>query len=74
MKPKLKDMFSLQDKIVVITGGGGLLGGKHAEAVAEVGGTPLLWDIDKKAIEKVVNTIQSKYEVASKGYAGFTIT
>jgi NAD(P)-dependent dehydrogenase (short-subunit alcohol dehydrogenase family) len=68
MKPKLKDMFSLQDKIVVITGGGGLLGGKHAEAVAEVGGTPLLWDIDKKAIEKVVNTIQSKYEVASKGY------
>jgi NAD(P)-dependent dehydrogenase (short-subunit alcohol dehydrogenase family) len=68
MKTKLRDMFSLQDKIVVITGGGGLLGGKHAEAVAEVGGTPLLWDIDKKAIETVVNTIQSKYEVTSKGY------
>jgi NAD(P)-dependent dehydrogenase (short-subunit alcohol dehydrogenase family) len=62
------DLFSLQGKIVVITGGGGLLGKKHAEAVAEAGGTPLLWDIDQKAIEDFVNKIQSKYEVSAKGY------
>ena len=35
----------LRDKVVVITGGGGLLGTKHAEAVAEADGIPVLLDI-----------------------------
>ena len=39
------EAFSLADKVVVITGGGGLMGERHALAVAEAGGTPVLWDL-----------------------------
>ncbi len=42
----------MNDRYVVITGGGGLLGGKHAEAVLEAGGVPILWDIDEAALSK----------------------
>ena len=38
-------MFSLKDKIVVITGGAGLLGKIYAEAITEAGGTPILTDV-----------------------------
>jgi NAD(P)-dependent dehydrogenase (short-subunit alcohol dehydrogenase family) len=61
--------FSLKDKIVVITGGAGLLGKMYAEAVEEAGGTAILTDIvgdsncqymditDKKSIEDFVNSL-----------------
>ncbi len=32
------DRFNIKDKVVIITGGGGLIGMKHAEAVMEGGG------------------------------------
>jgi NAD(P)-dependent dehydrogenase (short-subunit alcohol dehydrogenase family) len=38
--------FDLSGKTAVITGGAGLLGVRHAEAIAEMGGTPVLLDID----------------------------
>ena len=34
-----KDLFSIEGRVCVITGGGGLIGSKHAEAVLE-GGNP----------------------------------
>jgi len=47
--------FDLSDRVAVITGGCGLLGRKHAEAVMEAGGTAVLWDIipdaDRRAKE-----------------------
>ena len=43
----IKESFNLKDKIAVITGGGGLLGEKHAEAINELGGTTVLLDINK---------------------------
>ena len=45
----VKQSFDLTGKVAVITGGAGLLGKKHAEAIAEFGGIPILLDIDKKA-------------------------
>jgi NAD(P)-dependent dehydrogenase (short-subunit alcohol dehydrogenase family) len=62
-------IFSLKDKIVVITGGAGLLGKMHAEAVQEAGGTAILTDVvddsncqymditDKKSIETFVDSL-----------------
>lgn len=41
----LKDIFDLSGRVAVITGGAGLLGVKHAETIAELGGIPVLVDI-----------------------------
>ena len=38
-------MFDLSGRVAVITGGAGLLGPKHAEAIAEFGGIPILVDV-----------------------------
>ena len=38
-------LFDLSGRVAVITGGAGLLGVKHAEAVASAGGIPVLLDI-----------------------------
>lgn len=40
----MKNLFDLTDKIVLITGAGGLLGPKHAEAVIEYGATAIITD------------------------------
>ena len=42
----MKDLFDLSGRVAVITGGAGMLGVKHAEAIAEMGGVPVLLDID----------------------------
>lgn len=38
----LPHIFSLEGKVVIITGAAGLLGQTHAEAVAAYGGHPIL--------------------------------
>lgn len=43
-------LFNLDNQVAVITGGAGLLGVKHAEAIAEAGGLPILVDIDKERL------------------------
>ena len=40
-----KDLFDLTGRVAIITGGTGLLGQQHAEAVASAGGIPVLADI-----------------------------
>ena len=54
----LKDQLSLDNNIVVISGGGGFLGLYFAEAVAEFGAIPLLLDINKIGIDKNLNALQ----------------
>jgi NAD(P)-dependent dehydrogenase (short-subunit alcohol dehydrogenase family) len=39
------NLFDLSGRVAVITGGAGLLGVKHAEAISSAGGTPVLIDI-----------------------------
>jgi NAD(P)-dependent dehydrogenase (short-subunit alcohol dehydrogenase family) len=51
--------FSLTNKVIVITGGSGLLGSKHAEAVAEAGGIPVLLDINQKSLIRVARAIRN---------------
>tara|TARA_R110000796_G_scaffold123761_4_gene238196 strand:- start:15971 stop:16771 length:801 start_codon:yes stop_codon:yes gene_type:complete len=45
----MKNLFDLTGKVALITGGGGLLGPKHAEAIIEYGGKVILadWHIDR---------------------------
>lgn len=67
--------FSLKDKVGVITGGAGLLGKMHAEAVREAGGKPILTDViddgdchymdvtDKNSIEEFVDKYLDRVDV-----------
>jgi len=59
----VKQSFDLTGKVAVITGGAGLLGEKHAEAIAEFGGIPILLDIDEKAGTKKASRISNEYQV-----------
>lgn len=45
------NLFDLSGKVAIITGGTGLLGQQHAEAVASAGGVPVLADIRLNNIE-----------------------
>ena len=58
--------FSLENRVAIITGGAGLLGVQHAEAIAEAGGIPVLWDINKD-VSKVAAKISRDYKVSSLG-------
>jgi NAD(P)-dependent dehydrogenase (short-subunit alcohol dehydrogenase family) len=54
--------FSLKSRVIVITGGAGLLGIKHAEAVLEAGGLPVLLDINQVALDEAIRDLHAKYE------------
>ena len=69
MMQENSELFSLQDKVIVITGASGLLGKKHAEVVARFGGTPILLDLSKQNVEKLANQLNKKYNVGSIGYS-----
>jgi NAD(P)-dependent dehydrogenase (short-subunit alcohol dehydrogenase family) len=51
--------FSLKDKVVVITGGLGLLGRQHALAVGEAGGFSYLLDMDDASYPEVKDELSS---------------
>jgi NAD(P)-dependent dehydrogenase (short-subunit alcohol dehydrogenase family) len=61
------DRFRIDGRVVVITGGAGLLGEQHAEAVAGAGGIPVLLDIDLPLAEKKARGVAGKYHVPCTG-------
>jgi NAD(P)-dependent dehydrogenase (short-subunit alcohol dehydrogenase family) len=65
----LEELFRLDNKVIVITGAIGLLGRKHAEAVACYGGTPILLDLSQQAVDSFANELNDKYKIDSVGFA-----
>jgi len=63
-----KDRYDITGKVALITGGAGLLGVKHAEAIAEIGGIPILLDIDGKKAETEATAIKDYYKVNASWY------
>lgn len=63
MNNSIKLRFELQGKTVIITGGGGLLGQMHAEAVAEYGGNPIILDYNEESANATAEFINKKYRV-----------
>lgn len=55
------DSFYITEKVCVITGGAGLIGRKHAEAVLEGNGIPVLLDISLSALENMKNILLQEY-------------
>lgn len=52
--------FSLNNRVSVITGGAGLLGQQHAVAIAELGGVPILWDVDANKLDEAVTALHAQ--------------
>ena len=55
------EKFKLENKVIIITGGAGLLGRKHAEAVLDAGGTAVLLDISKQALDNATSDLGKDY-------------
>lgn len=66
---QVRDSFDLTGQVAMITGGAGLLGVKHAEAVAEMGGVPVLVDIDGAAAETAAAALSSSTGTAASAVA-----
>ena len=53
-------MFDLNSKIIIITGGAGLLGSRLAEIIISNNGTPIILDNDNKKIVKLKKNLNKK--------------
>ena len=62
-------LFSLQGRVIVITGAAGLLGGQHAEVVARSGGTPVLLDLVVAPVKILAESLTRRYGVPAEGWA-----
>jgi NAD(P)-dependent dehydrogenase (short-subunit alcohol dehydrogenase family) len=59
------ELFDLTGRVAIITGGAGLLGTKHAEAIAAAGGVPVVVDIRADAAERAAVSVAATYGVAA---------
>jgi len=62
-------MFDLLNKVVVITGGAGLLGIQHARALAEYGATTVLLDINEQGVVQAARDIDEAFDAPCVGLA-----
>jgi NAD(P)-dependent dehydrogenase (short-subunit alcohol dehydrogenase family) len=60
-------MFDLSDKVALVTGGGGLLGEMHSQAIVEYGGKVIVGDLNLESAQRVCDKINSKHP--NKAYA-----
>lgn len=63
------NLFSLDNQVVVITGAAGLLGRQHVDAVARMGGIPVLLDLNADAVERMADDINARFGVPSSGWS-----
>lgn len=56
----VSEAFRLDGRVAVITGGAGALGRRHAQAIAEAGGIPILLDIDTAAIDRAIRALRDQ--------------
>lgn len=61
----MRSIFDLTNKVALITGGGGLLGPKHAEAILDFGGTVILADHHVDKVEEKAQYLNQKYGLGS---------
>ena len=55
-----KDLFDLENKVIAVTGGAGLLGQQHIEAISSVGGKAIMLDVNEAAIDNACKALAEK--------------
>jgi NAD(P)-dependent dehydrogenase (short-subunit alcohol dehydrogenase family) len=63
----VRKQFELTGRVAIITGGAGMLGVRYADAIAEMGGIPVLADRDIANAEKSASELAAKYSGKSLG-------
>src|SRR5690349_1765474 len=56
---KNKDLFSLQDRVAIVTGGGGLLASEHAVALADFGAKVVLADFNLEKCKAAADNLKN---------------
>jgi NAD(P)-dependent dehydrogenase (short-subunit alcohol dehydrogenase family) len=69
MEREIDALFDLTGRIAVITGGAGLLGYKHAEAIAAAGGVPVLVDLPSAEPDARAGQLKAAHGVPALGCA-----
>ena len=64
----VKELFALSGRTAVITGGAGLLGERHAEALAEFGCVTVLLDTNKQKANRVADRMFRTYGIEALAY------
>lgn len=54
--------FDLTNKTAIVTGGSGLLGKMHCEALAETGANVIIFDLNIKKGKSIINKLKKKYK------------
>lgn len=70
----MSNLFDLSNKVALITGAGGLLGPKHAEAILEFNGSVILTDVDLMTLEKKYEILSSKFDPKKISYEYMDVT
>jgi NAD(P)-dependent dehydrogenase (short-subunit alcohol dehydrogenase family) len=65
----VRQSFDLSGRVVLITGGAGLLGRQHAAAIAEAGGTPVIADLRAEAGEGFARELAAQHGVPARSIA-----
>ena len=66
-------MFDLTGRVALITGGAGMLGMKHAEAIAQAGGRPVLVDLGRERVASAAKRMAETFGIEALGLsAGIT--
>jgi NAD(P)-dependent dehydrogenase (short-subunit alcohol dehydrogenase family) len=58
---KVMEKFNLKDKLAIVTGGAGLLGKKHIEALLEADADVVIFDINESALQETKEYCLKKY-------------
>lgn len=64
----MNSLFSLKQKVVIVTGACGLLGLQHCKAIALANGIPILLDIPQKKPEVHANEISKEFGITANGF------
>ena len=55
------ELFSLKDKVIIVTGAAGLLGYEYCKAIIQAKGIPILIDIDETSINNKVKELNENF-------------
>ena len=62
------NIFSLKSKIIVITGANGFLGRNICKFISQLGGSPIMIDINSVGSKSITNKLQKLYKNNPKFY------